>query len=683
MALIRPAANLVVDNPHADGLLAKHGFAYDWRFEPGKDERPAEAESLRPQWLLDGCEIVPVVHALGLRGYAEKADMDLGRWAIEAGQYWKTAKPAGRPLVDHLFCYDARPNTYGIVLSQDEYEPRVAAWLWRFSPPDGQTEPVMVEVTLHGNGLGPAYTVQAPLHDHEYKYPRLWRHEPGEPAPHLVDELGRYDAARLGMADGAAEQQLWIEETDGVLVVSIAGAAEPWVYKPEDGRGPSRGHVSVTIRGHCAMFNLQPIQYPASGTARPSGYLTVPDWMSPTPQYLPVTGGEGAVSVSEDLGGEGTTRPIVSLTRIAPDRRPLAYLVHQYHQPTFSAGESNPQSTMGDENLMRLRWRRRLGRGWSFEAELLDFDGAYQWRGNEKVTVSAGWQAADEQVMVGYLQGPARKRDAGGYVGRATAVVEGRDCIAARLRGRKFMAWHGSPVGWSFAAWFRYVLLRAGVPDALIVAQDDGYTIDAMPERWRSRYDFGNDTEVAAALDAVVGGRGWMWGIDRLGRIWTGPEPQYGGVPDFVLDDAAVAEADRIVAVEAERAAEAFRNYVAVFAGRDNIDAAIWHDEASHRDPASAAFIGDDWWDVVVAADEPNPAMLAWQTFSEARRERCDLVWETAGRPGLRPGMFVQMRVGGLGVPEEAVFQIVEDAGRMDVKRGVFRSLFLARAVDI
>jgi hypothetical protein len=43
----------------------------------------------------------------------------------------------------------------------------------------------------------------------------------------------------------------------------------------------------------------------------------------------------------------------------------------------------------------------------------------------------------------------------------------------------------------------------------------------------------------------------------------------------------------------------------------------------------------------------------------------------------------VRVDVGGLGVPTDAVFQIVEDAGRMDVKRGVFRSLFLARAMDI
>jgi hypothetical protein len=227
------------------------------------------------------------------------------------------------------------------------------------------------------------------------------------------------------------------------------------------------------------------------------------------------------------------------------------------------------------------------------------------------------------------------------------------------------------------------VLNRAGVPDALIVAADDGYVIEAMPDRWKSRYEFGNDVQVTAALDAVVSGRGWMWGVDYLGRIWTGPEPAYSGTPDFVLDQAAMAEEDRIVAVEAERAAENFRNYVAVFAGHDDLDAAIWHDEASHRDPSSAAFIGDDWWDVVVAPDEPNPAMLAWQIFTDDRRERCDLVWETAGKPSLRPGMFVQVAVDGLDVPSDAVFQIVEDAGRMDMKRGIFRSLFLARAIDV
>lgn len=684
MPLIRPAAELTIDNPHADGLLSKHGFGYDWRFEAAKDDRPSQAASLQPPWLLNNCEIVPVLHALGLRGYAVKADMDLADWSIEAGEYWKLARPAGRPRAAYIFFYDARPNRYGTAMSRRKYEPRVAVWLWRFSPPDGQTNPVFVEVTLHGDGLGPAYTVQVPLHQAEYKYPRLWRHEVGEDEPRLVDELGRYDVARAALSDGAIEQHLWIEETDGVLVISLTGAAEPWVYKPEDGQGPSRGHVSVTIRGHCAMFNLQPICYPSLGTAVPSSFLTIPYWISQTPQYIAINGGTGLAQVAEDPGsGAGLTRPVVTLLATESYKRPLVYLVHEYHQPEFAPGDSNPISTSGHRNLLRLRWRRRWGRGWHFEAELRDFAGAYQWRGNEKVTVKAGWQEAASQVMVAYLDGPARRREGREYTGRAQVLVEGRDYIAARLRGRKFMAWHGSPVGWNFAEWFGYVLRRAGVPPALLDIPDDGYVIEAMPERWRGRYEFGHDVEVVAALDAVARSRGWTWGINEQGKIWAGPEPIYRGVPDFILNDQTLAEGDRIMRVEAERAANDFRNYVAVFSSREGIQAAIWHDEASHRDPTSAAFIGDDWWEVLVAPDERYPELLGWMILRELRRARCELAWETPGKPDLRPGMFVEVRVSGLGVPQGVVFQIIEDVGLLDVSRGLFRSIFLARAIDI
>jgi hypothetical protein len=221
------------------------------------------------------------------------------------------------------------------------------------------------------------------------------------------------------------------------------------------------------------------------------------------------------------------------------------------------------------------------------------------------------------------------------------------------------------------------------VPPALIQVADDGYIIEAMPERWRSRYEFGHDVEVVDALDAVVADRGWTWGVNEQGRIWVGPEAQYGGVPDFILDDQAVAEGDRVVRIEAARAEEGFRNYVAVFSSREGIEAAVWHDEASHRDPNAAAFIGDDWWEVLVRPDELSPEVLGWQRLQEARRSRCEIVWETLGKPELRPGMFVEARVTDLGVPTGAVFQLVEDVGLMDVERGVFRSLFLARAVDI
>lgn len=678
-----PAAELVVDNPHADGMLSKHGFAYDWRFESVKDDRPSQAEDFRPTWIGDGCEIIPVLRALGLRGYAVKADMDLSEWSVEAGDYWKAVRPAGKPRVAYLFWYDARPDRHGIVMSMAEFEPRVAVWMWRFSPPDGQTEPVFVEVTLHGDGLGPAYTVQVPLHDQTYKYPRLWRHDVGDAEPHIVDELQRYDAARLAMAGGAVEQHLWVEETDGVLVISLSGAAEPWVYQPEDGQGPSRGHISVTFRGHCAMFNLQPIQYPSQGTATPTHFLYVPDWINRTPQYLAVTGGVGTVSVAEDTQSDATSsRPVVTLTRTEACKRPVVYVVHQYHEAAIDAGEAFPSSTVGDENLLALRWRRRLYRGWEFRATLRDFDGGYEWKGNEKVTVKVGWQSADVQVMVGYLREPARLREADEYLGRAVVEVQGADYVTARLSRRKYMTWHGSPVGWNFASWFRYVLNRAGVADALVAVEDDGYIIQAMPDRWRGRYEFGHDVQVVDALDEVVRSRGWVWGVNEQGEIWAGPEPEYSGVPDFVLDDAATAEDERIRRVEAQRASEQFRNYVAVFAGRDKAEAAIWRDEDSHRDPSSPSFIGDDWWLVEVAPDERDPAVAAWQMFQQAYRQRHEIVWETIGRPQLAPGMFVRVDVDGLGVPAGTVFQITEDMGMVDRQRGVFRSIFLARVIE-
>lgn len=679
MSTVRPNAKLTIDNPDADGLLSKHGFGYDWRFQFDAQANPSAAPHFRAGWLLDNCEIIPSIQALGLRGYAVKADMSLDDWTVLYGQgYWREETPKGRPAVRWLAYTDARANQYGSVMSNGIFEPRVAVWLIRFLPPPDQADPVFVEITLHGETV--SYVLQVPLHDQTYKYPRLHR-DLGE-GPELVDEWQVAAGRGIVLSNDVVVQAWWIEETDGLLIISAEGADEPWVYEPEnDDLRPQAGHVTVTFRGHCGLFNLQPISYPASGTAKPARYMPVPDWMNASDaNYLAVVSprGEGTVSVADDSRGDYLHRPAVTLTASHPHRRPIVYAVHQYHRPTFSAPRSSPEGTAGRAELLHLTWTRRWPRGWEFRAVLRDPEGHWADRAklNCKCTVEAGWDGDYQPIMVGYLQRPGQTR---GADSQKRLELEGRDYVLARLVDKKYCAWPCSPDGWVLAEWVRWMLNRAGVPDDLLDITDDGYIVPRQ-RRKQTQFEFRHDTPLLRALDEVLASHNWLLWIKPDGKIAVGPEPQYSGTPDFTLDEDSMTADDVIYRIEATSEGEP-RNYVAVFYGTDVV-AEIWHDEASHRDPSDPDFIGDDWWRVVVEPDQPAPAQRAQALLLQSMRRRQLLRWETVGKPSLKPGDFVKVEVDGIGVPSGTIFRIIEDRATLDNERLEFRHSFVGEIVE-
>ncbi len=500
----------------------------------------------------------------------------------------------------------------------------------------------------------------------------------------LVDEWERADAAALGTLDGVTHQTLWIEETDGLLMIRAYGVAEPWVYDPgDDALAPQDGHVSITVRGHSCMANVQPIVYP-TGTAMPQAYATVPDWMQQdVVSYLGVSRGEGTKQVEDDYGGPGLHRPVITLGPPVGDEhsRPILYLCHQIHEPVFSAARSSPTETQGRKELVELTWTRRWPRDWRMTATLRDPEDYWLARAvkNAKVTVQAGWDNTLQQIGVFYLTDSPRTWEAGDET--RYAEVTGVDYIMARLADRKYLAWSCNPEHWYLSQWVAWRLRCAGVPTALQDITSDDYMVQKR-DRKSCEWDFRQDDLLLPALDDLLRSHGWELGITHEGKIRAGARPSYGGTPDFVLDDATQTGDTVIERIEVGVDGDAFRNYSTVFRHEDGLESATWADTDSHKTPGDSQFIGDDWWDVRVETDLADLAVRAEEMIRK-RLARSHLVrWTTVGQPQLRPGMFVRVDVDHLGVAKGTVFMIVEDRAELDGDALSFRHSFVGELVE-
>lgn len=730
---IKPVANLIVDNPDADGRIEKHGFAYPYDFKRRRESEAGRAswqdDSFVGGWDLDNCDIILPLNALTLRGYAVKADMGLSFWSIVSGTgYWREETIAGKPAVKWLAFTDARADKEGELRSDGDYTPRLCLWVRRFAPPPDQSPDYYesLEIILAGESTWGedqiSYAIQFPLHSEieGYKYPVLqrgtWKYvdPPGEwqVTWKKVDEWRRPSALSNALKDDVAYQHIWIQELDGILLIGVPGVEDVWEYDPRDGAlRPQTGRVQVKLRGFAGMFNLQQIQYPQGSSsgdppateawAIPHGWLQLPSWMNRTeeePQYNVVEGknSEGSVAVTyEFIPGTHQYRPIVKLTRDPTSLgTPVVYGIHRYITPIFADARSEPVETDSgaDEDgkpdthgqLIELSWTRRWPRDWRFRAVLRDPE--HYWvdklKAQCKVTVEVGWDtAADTQIMVGYLDDPAKDIEAGEI--EEQLVITGRDYIMARLAEKKFAAWFCPPEGWKMREWVTEALKRAGVREALIevAAEDTPYEVPVR-RRGESAFRIGRDTPLVRMLDEVLkthknmttgDAEPWFLGISAAGKITIGPEPTYS-TPDYTLDDDTQSKDDWIEWIQATTDDD-FRNYVAVFADDDpaRLEGGVAIHEPSHKTPEDAAFTGEDLWHVRVEPGAPEDEKKADRLLTHYLRATRKIEWRTNMKPALGPGSFVQVDIDNLRLPAGSIFRIMEDHGSIYPDRGEAR----------
>lgn len=698
MTLIRPEGKLIFDNPDCNGRINLRKFGQDWPFEARRQGAALQPGTWVPSWIHDGTEVVPGLDVLTLRGSAPPASMSLDDVTIVQGEnYWKRLRPDWQPRTWWLAFIDGNPGQDGFVRSQATVQPRLAFRFVDFLPTATWTGQSATGLNLLGDGSEDhGYSLLLPIYSSEHKFPKLYRGQAG--AWTLVDEFDRADAATTLQGKGVRSVEVWVEETDGQLVIRFAGIAEPWVYQPDPGKEPLAGPWEVAFEAHMGLCNVAEIAYPEEATCTAAQYIDIPMDCNPLPGQViseETYGGPGA-SVVWLTNGDSQIKPEITLQTGDIHTRPIVRVVHECHEATLTARpmetpidtQTRATALLGEgkdpAEFVHLRWRRALWRDWTFWATIRDVHD--YWSGilkpNMQVALHSGWDGSLVEMMTGYLARPKPIRNQDTGPGQ-TAVfeLECRDYIMARLAEKKYLLESCSPEGWDLAEWADWQLIGAGC--GLTTDFPSGTIVQKQLLKEISWRRAATDLLVPA-LDEVFRAHGWVpLAIDADNVIWSGPEPAYSGTPDFVLDEATATGDNILTGLDVEIEDADHRNAVA---GESAAGLVRAFDDTAWTDPDSDHFSGDDSWHGEQRSGSSANALAAWALTEVPRRLQTDqiLTWERLAAPAsVWPGAYVEVTVEGLGVEAGTVMQVVADEGKFDPQRLTGWGTYVCERIEV
>ncbi len=702
----------------------------------------ANAPGLGANWqaywsAFGGCaEYIPELQGCGPRGSARKQDMVLADWTQVQGT-WVVAQGGGSPPAQYLWWPGGGADSYGRVVSTGTYYPQVSFWLNRAGAPDGQVWPSYTVLAFQQT-TGDCYGLYLPLNSQatDLKYPRLLKAPNGvtmDPATHTVEE---WQSASLQGSAGVGEMTeecLTLENTDGHLFVRTSGGGEAWSYYPSGGVDLAPGTLLVEAYGHALAFNAQHVNFPTTSYATPRTGAATPFWQNPTRTYYhvgidpgPYVGGLAAnnyVQVSTlQSPYVGDPKPLVKFVSDG-HHRPMCYAVAEVHAPTFNAARSAPQALSGTGVTVSVSGRcDDTWRGATCEVVLRVDPEAYILKGNNKVTVDAGWAsfagtmtqvtATTSRQFTGYVTSQQRSKN-GDELGKVELKLHCEDGIAARLLGKKFMWQHACYGGLSYGteytdadtgAWLyhgntrlasglvvQHILNRAGVPNALIAdavlncTGNLAFPLAGADRKGDLLFDFQADEEVVSALDKIATALGGYFGVDYNGKYGIFERSTYlaGGAVAYTIGDVPDSDEDLIYEVSTERGYSEFRNYVAAVVGQGAAAVSyvtpVWP-ASSHTLTSDPDFIGDDRWEMLIEGDASGlsaAVMLAQKRYAELLKRRQVIQWKCPGKEYLWPGDVVAVDTGGLDVPAGTVFRIVEKNWAIEANSGEYTCDFL------
>jgi hypothetical protein len=704
----RATANLIITDKRSDGYPTYHAWGLDWLMADLDRTQPAPSPfqndaSCVAEWALTHAKAIPEINAVILACHAGAADMNLANWQQASSTYWKEVQPPGR-LKKWLKFYDARYDQSGALISLARL---TANPTWRFSflraqPPATQTQPVTFAITM--NALGtvryqlyvPQLWLEDPLETQPDTYwPSLWKSEDAGASWTVVDWFANEEAA--GWARNAFERFdfIYCRFIPDHLIISLGESSRHWIYY-EDGLSIGEGHLRVDITGGQMAFTVKQALYMSSGTIERITKIAPPDFINPVAddlEYLgDVSAGAGCSIVAAMQSGGGYVWPQATLGSTGY-HTPVLYELQATRPAVHDAGVAtvlfDNETVPADEHKLE-EVEYTIGQNWrasSFRARIRTASGydEYALTGNEKATLWVKLDTGDPgdtwyQVGTGYLESPKYAKDPQ-EPGRLDLDLTAHDRII-RLQQKKARDLPAFD-GWTFADAFYWVLHEAGaVPDGDI-SLDAGAAEFVFPTRLGELlYRFEQSADLVQVLDELARIAGRQWGVDVDGTVFTVAlgTTGYSGTPDYVLDESAVTDEDHIYPVEIDRDLWCARNHVLVI-GRDadgNEVRAVWRMTDSLTNPSADPFIGDDWWEVEVGPEGADPWVRAAFLGSQLSQYRCLLIWQTNGKPQLRPDHYVEVQVANIGIAPGTIFRIIEAHGRLNCDSGEFISHFTA-----
>ncbi|HUU54480.1 MAG TPA: hypothetical protein VMY87_06115 [Armatimonadota bacterium] len=695
-------ANLVITDKRSDGHIESHAWGLDFplanldrtRRTPG----PLQSQAYEiPEWSLTNMQAIPELNAAILACHAGATDMVLSGWTQEVSSYWKEIKPPGR-YHKWLKWYDGRPDQAASLLYKTAL-PKYPTWRFMFlraQPPEAQTQPVDIAITLNAMG-----TIQYQLYLPQLWYedlggsqpdtyfPSLWKSVDAGATWTCVDEFMREEASRwLSQAFGRIEY-IYCRFVPDHLLFSLGNSEALWCYHEPELDIP-QGHVRIEAHGGQTAFHFKLSKYLPDGSLERNIRITPPEFLSAetdTLRYLGSPGLSGGIAVSMQSEDDQLWPKADLISSGGNYWTPIIYEI----QATRPATHAEPIATVLFDNIEVPADKRILEdvefmiasgwRGSHFTARLRTA-GEYAFTGNEKaqlaVALDTGGELEYVNQMTGYLDCPKRAidpRDPGAIILDLTA--RDRLCRLQNKAARLLPSF----AGWSFAdAWLWLLHECAGLPETDILLDDDAADyiypcpLSSLPLK------FDSTANLVDVADQLAQAANREWGVNPDGNIFTRIRggPVYSGEPDWTLDQDTVTEADTVYLVQLERDIFSLRNHVLVLGqDRDGNDVcASWRHLPSVINPDYDPFIGDDWWEVKIAPDGCDPWSIAAYSGTELLSYRALLIWETDGKPALFPDHFVEVYADGLDIPAGTVFRITDKWGRLDARTTQFTTRF-------
>ncbi len=682
---IRGAANLVIADKRSDGYVEKQAWGLDFPMSTAANVRVIggayqNASRQAAEWVMASVIPVPELGAVILEPSWSSADMALSGWLQDSSVYWKEVQPPGISAT-WIKYYDGLPDQSGRLVYRSTLPKNGSVGLsfLRAQPPADQTGAVTLALIL--NALG---TVQYKLviaHDGS-AYPTLWKSTDVGSSWSEVDQMRTDEALRW--ATGAlcrVEWLRWLWIPDH-FIIHLGDGHAPWLYF-EPGLDVPQGHPAIEIAGGQAAFHLAQITYPTSGTIERNAGMKGPSFLndeeSDTTQHLGQEP-DGTAITTEMLTDSGMVYPKATLTSDG-DRTPILHEI----QATRPAKHSIPIATVLFDNvaeeddqgkLVGAEWYcARDGRGSWFKVRLeTDGAGSYDFDGNEKAALKVAADTGDALTyytqVTGYLDSPKRQKSG---ADPATIVLDLKASDRFIRLKNKDAYMTPSFAGWTFENAWKWLFHEcAGIPESHLTldAGAGDFTFPCPLRNLILKFDQSLSVDVVADRLAAAAGR--RWGVDRFGQIFTQALGTivYDGSPEFVLDEDTATEKDTLLFVDVRRDIFALRNHViCVGQDRDGNDVVCsWQWKDSMSNPAAAAFIGDEWCEVVFAPDGGNPYLTAQFRAAELARYQKLIKWQTDGAAGvdLFPGHYVEVdEVTHIDIPAGTAFEIIEKHGTL------------------
>lgn len=691
---VRPIAAVTVDNPHADGYIQQFGFEWDEQFK--STGTAYEGGGI----VHSGTERLEALQCVKPRGYYEWRDMEIGGengWLVGTGK-WRTTTPAiSTPQVKFLDYYDTSPQAYGIIAYPGTMWPQFGLGIIRQAPAaNAASYPRYVSVALLGtpdHADRRKFQFVFPLADDTYSTPYLLAADYAETET-WVKVAEWQTENRLQSATGPRVEGYRFEVLDGYLVVRNELSGEVFSYRPDSAEAFSGGPVRVTVYGHAAMVYLRELTYPLASAVTLESYANAgttvnnltrtwhAHYWRPDPTWT---------VYAEELASTDLSlfKPQVRFVREASTGRnkcPVCYVATGQAPAVHAAGTSEPDALTGEGVVDRVSYVLNYeGRGQTCSIGLRDKSSAKTWRGNNKVTVTVGWQHATGtdtgQRFLGYVAGSDgvsyetdfAKWGTGRYV-----TMQVADPIASRL-DKKFMVNTSAANGEDLPQWVYWVLYNAGVPAAqltdIAALIGTGPTVPMGLPPGDLRFSFGADVTRTDAIMRVCASLDREFGFSGVtGKYYLRTAPIYSGTPDATVTNTSLFSEPKFV-----QSIDDFRNYlllVGQFAGRPyNV---LYRDTNSHYTTSAEDFLGDDWWDVISEPDMAQGTGLVARRWRQLQRSGGLVTWAQKGVSTLYPGKFVKWQATGQNIPTDTIFQIIEERGELEAG-GQWLQRFTAR----